>query len=90
MIADFIESILSGLIGNVFNILDFGAVNEFSESLDTIDLSVFFEAVSYFSYFLDGVIVKLLINLEIGWVTFKTVWAIALRVKSFVPTVSST
>ncbi len=87
MIFSLIFDLFFSVINLVLDLLDFTGVNEFSRNIPELVIPDFFH---YIAYFIDGSAIMLLIKLEIGWIELKIAWAILLRIKSFIPTISST
>ena len=80
---------LFGVADFIFSFIDFSDLNDATLQLNekTVILPEMFH---YIAYFLDGQVIKWLIKLEFYWIQFKLLWAIILRIKSFIPTISST
>ncbi len=87
-----IQAILDGFFmafDIIFNMIDFSDLNTATENLVSEQV-VLPEMLHYVAYFLDKETIQFLIKLEFIWIDFKIVWAIVLRIKSFIPTISST
>jgi len=87
-----IQAILNGFFmafDVIFEMIDFSDLNTATENLVSEQV-VLPEMLHYVAYFLDKEAIQFLIGLEFIWIDFKIVWAIILRIKSFIPTISST
>lgn len=73
----------------IFELIDFSDLNNFTSQLVN-QVIVLPKMFYYVAYFIDSSTIKLLIHCELLWINFKIVWAIILRIKSFIPTISST
>lgn len=89
MIIEVIFNTIFGIADIIFNLIDFSDLNDATLQLNekTVILPEMFH---YIAYFLDGQVIRWLIKLEFYWIQFKLLWAIILRIKSFIPTISST
>lgn len=67
----------------------FDELNSFTETLSNYEIA-FPSIVQLVVYFLDTRFFTVLIPLEFNWIAFKLVIAILMRIKSFIPTISST
>lgn len=87
-----IQAIIEGIftaIDVIFKFIDFSDLNTATETLASKDV-VLPEMLHYVAYFLDRETIQFLIKFEFIWIDFKLVWAAIMRIKSFVPTISST
>lgn len=67
----------------------FDQLNSITETLSNYEI-VLPSIVQFVVYFLDTRFFTILIPLEFNWIAFKLVIAILMRIKSFIPTISST
>ena len=89
MIIQIIFDCILGIVDIFFDLIDFSDLNNFTEQLVN-QVIVLPKMFYYVAYFIDSTTIKLLIHCELLWINFKIVWAIVLRIKSFIPTISST
>lgn len=82
----FLLNFIIGIFYNVANffldLLDFSSLNNATRDLQNVVVPEAFKLVGRFIHVADMLI---LINLELAWVSFKIIWAIILRIKSFIP-----
>ncbi len=74
---------------SVINIVNFDYINTLTDDLAT-SLFVFPDIFKFVAYFLDSRFFTILIPIEFGWLAIKFTLAILMRIKSFIPTISST
>lgn len=87
MIFSLIFDLFFSLITIILDLIDFTDLNELSRNMPDLVIPDFFR---YIAYFVDGPKIIFLLKLEAGWIGFKIIWAVLLRLKSFIPTISST
>ena len=67
----------------------FDDLNSITETLSNYEI-VLPSIVKIVVYFLDTRFFMILVPLELNWIAFKLIIAILMRIKSFIPTISST
>lgn len=77
-------------IGKAFlGLFHFEELNSITESLSYSSITIP-SLVQLVVYFLDTRFFTILVPLELNWIAFKLVIAVLMRIKSFIPTISST
>lgn len=71
------------------DLISFDELNTLTSDLSTVEF-VFPELVKFVAYFLDSRFFTILMPIEICWISIKIIFAILMRIKSFIPTISST
>lgn len=74
---------------SVINFISFEAINTLTEDLATFQF-VFPDILKFVAYFLDSRFFTILLPIEFGWIGIKITLAVLMRIKSFIPTISST
>ena len=74
---------------SVIGLINFESLNTFTEDLATFQI-VIPDLFQFVAYFLDERFFTILIPFELSWIGFKILLAILMRIKSFIPTISST
>lgn len=74
---------------SIINFISFDTINTITEDLATFQF-VFPDIFKFVAYFLDSRFFAILLPLEFGWIGIKIAFAILMRIKSFIPTISST
>lgn len=87
MILQLLIDFMYGLFMAIINLIDLTALNDVTRNIPKLAIPDMFR---YIAYFLDKSTVILLIKAEVAWINFKIIWAVLLRIKSFIPTISST
>lgn len=91
MIVKIIFDVIFGFFGILIDLFDFDFINEAVSKLPKTSLpTVLVNSAHYITMFIDYDTATGLISAQLGWISFKLVWAIFLRIKSFIPTISST
>lgn len=89
MILRLLINLFFGILSLLFSLVDFSPINDLTADLASKQI-VLPDILHYVAYFFDKSQLITLLNLEIGWIEFKIGWAIILRIKSFIPFLSST
>lgn len=72
-----------------FGLFHFDELNSITETLSNYEIALP-SIVQLVVYFLDTRFFTVLVPLELNWIALKLVIAILMRIKSFIPTISST
>ena len=91
MIVKIIVDFIFGFFGILIDLFDLDFIYEAVSKLPKTSLPiVLVNSAHYITMFIDYNTATGLISAQLGWISFKLVWAIFLRIKSFIPTISST
>ena len=82
-------SIFFNVAKSLLGFIHLDELNSLTETLSNYEI-VLPSAIQFVTYLLDTRFFTILVPIEFGWISFKMLLAILMRIKSFIPTISST